>query len=62
MVAPGGGLGGGGAPIVNPLCSNAELVVRQLPASKDMNMEAEEATVLEAIIRQPTNTQQTEKT
>jgi aminoglycoside phosphotransferase (APT) family kinase protein len=28
-----------------------ELVVRQSPASKDVNMEAEEATVLEAITR-----------
>jgi hypothetical protein len=36
--------------------------VRQLPASKDMNMEAEEATALEAITRrQPAKIQQTEK-
>jgi hypothetical protein len=40
-----------------------ELVVRQSPASKDMNMKAEEATALEAITRwQPVKTQKTEKT
>jgi hypothetical protein len=40
-----------------------ELVVRQSPASKDVNTEAEEATVLEAITRrQPVKIQQTEKT
>jgi hypothetical protein len=37
--------------------------VRQSPASKDMNMEAEEATALEAVVRrQSGKTQQTEKT
>jgi hypothetical protein len=38
-----------------------ELVMRQLPASKDMNMEVEKATALEAITRQePAKTHQTE--
>jgi hypothetical protein len=37
--------------------------VRQLPASKDENMEAEEATTLETVTRrQPVKIQQTEKT
>jgi hypothetical protein len=37
--------------------------VRQAPVSKDVNMEAEEAMALEAIIRrQPVKLQQTEKT
>jgi hypothetical protein len=37
--------------------------VRQLPASKDVNIEAEDATALEAVTRrQPVKTQQTEKT
>jgi hypothetical protein len=36
--------------------------VRQSPDSKDMNMEAEEATSLEVVTRQPVKTQQTEKT
>jgi hypothetical protein len=37
--------------------------VRQSPANKDENMEAEEATALEAVTRrQPVKTQQTEKT
>jgi hypothetical protein len=37
--------------------------VRQSTTKKDVNMEAEEATVLEAIIRQQlVKTQQTEKT
>jgi hypothetical protein len=37
--------------------------VRQSPASKDVNMAAEEATALEIITRrQPVMTQQTEKT
>jgi hypothetical protein len=31
-----------------------ELVVRQSPASKDVNTEAEEATVLEAVTRRQT--------
>jgi hypothetical protein len=39
------------------LRSNAELVVRQSPASKDVNAEAEKATVWEAVTRQPVNTQ-----
>jgi hypothetical protein len=43
------------------LRSNAELVVRQSPSGKDVNTEAEEATALEAVIRQPVKTQQTEK-
>jgi hypothetical protein len=42
--------------------SNTELVVRQSLTSKDMNMEAEEAMVLEAVTRQPVKTQQNEKT
>jgi hypothetical protein len=38
------------------------VVVRQLPADKDVNTEAEEATVLEAVTRlQPVRIQQTEK-
>jgi hypothetical protein len=37
--------------------------VRQLPAGKDVNTEAEEATALEAVTRQqPVKTQQIEKT
>jgi hypothetical protein len=43
------------------LRTNAELVVRQSPASKDVNTEAVEAMALEAVIRQPMKTQQTEK-
>jgi hypothetical protein len=40
-----------------------EFVVRQSPASKDMNMDAEEATTLEAVTRrQPVKPQQAEKT
>jgi hypothetical protein len=43
--------------------SRVKLVVRQSSASKDVNMEAEEATVLEAVTRrQPVKIQQTEKT
>jgi hypothetical protein len=39
-----------------------EFFVRESPANKDMNTEAEEATALEAVTRrQPVNTQQTEK-
>jgi hypothetical protein len=39
-----------------------ELVVRESPASKDVNTEAEEATTLEAVTRrQPVKIQQTEK-
>jgi hypothetical protein len=41
--------------------SNAELVGRELLASKDMNMETEEATTLEAFIKKPVKTQQAEK-
>jgi hypothetical protein len=44
------------------LRSNAELVVKQSMASKDVNTEVEEATSLEAVTRQPMKTQQTEKT
>jgi hypothetical protein len=43
------------------LHSNAELAVKQLPASKGMNTEAEGAMALEAITRQPVKTQKTEK-
>jgi hypothetical protein len=40
-----------------------ELVLRQSPASKDVNTEAEEATGLKAATRrQPVKTEQTEKT
>jgi hypothetical protein len=39
-----------------------KLNVRQWPDSKDENTEDEEATVLEAVVRQPVKTQQTEKT
>jgi hypothetical protein len=40
-----------------------ELVVRQSPTNKDVNMEAEEATALVAVTRrQPVKTQQAEKT
>jgi hypothetical protein len=40
-----------------------ELVVRQSPASKDVNTEAEEATALEAVTRrQPLKIQQIEMT
>jgi hypothetical protein len=40
-----------------------ELVVRQSPASKDVNAEAEEATTLEAVTRrQPVMIQKTERT
>jgi hypothetical protein len=39
------------------------LVVRQSPVIKDVNIEAEEVTELEAVIRrQPVKIQQTEKT
>jgi hypothetical protein len=39
-----------------------ELVVRQSPVSKDVNVETEEATALEAVTRrQPVKIQQTEK-
>jgi hypothetical protein len=41
--------------------SNTELVLRQLPASMDMNTEAEEGTSFEAGATQPVETQQTEK-
>jgi hypothetical protein len=40
-----------------------ELVVRQSPASKNVNTEAEKATALEDVTRQqPVKTQQTKKT
>jgi hypothetical protein len=43
--------------------SRASLAGRQSPTSKDMNTEAEEATMLEAITRrQPVKIQQTKKT
>jgi hypothetical protein len=51
-----------------PRCYNrdkcrVQLVVRQSPASKDVNTEAEEATVLEAVTRKRlVKKQQTEKT
>jgi hypothetical protein len=41
--------------------SGVELVLKQSPARKDVNTEAEEATALEAVIRlQPMKIQQTE--
>jgi hypothetical protein len=40
-------------PCCKSLRSNAELVVRESPASKEVNMEAELSTSLEAVIRQP---------
>jgi hypothetical protein len=56
-------VGDGGAPYCcKSLHSNAKLVVRKSPTSKDVNMEAEGSTALEAVIRQPVKTQQTEKT
>jgi hypothetical protein len=45
-----------------PLRSNAELVVIQSPANKDVNTEAEEVTALEAVTTQPVKTWQTEET
>jgi hypothetical protein len=54
-------VGGGGTPIVVCRCVATPLVVRQLPASKDVNMEAEKATWLEAVTRQPMKTHQIEK-
>jgi hypothetical protein len=36
--------------------------VRRLPDSRDVNTEAEEATALETVTRQPEKTQQSEKT
>jgi hypothetical protein len=51
-VAPGGRVGGGGAPIVVSRCVvNAEVVVRQSPVIKDVSKEAGEATALEAVTR-----------
>jgi hypothetical protein len=42
---------------------SSECVVRESSASKDVNMDAEQATALEAITRrQPVKIQQTEKT
>jgi hypothetical protein len=38
-----------------------ESIVRESPGSTDVNPEAEEATMLEAVIRQPVKIQQTEK-
>jgi hypothetical protein len=59
----GEGVGGGGTThCFKPLRSNAELVVRQSSVSKDVNTEAEQATALEAVTRQPVKTQQTWKT
>jgi hypothetical protein len=49
-------------PCYKSLCSNAELVVKQSAASKDVNMAAEEAMSLEAFTGQPVKIQQTEKT
>jgi hypothetical protein len=43
------------------LRSNVELLVRHSPANMDVNTEAEEATALEAVTRQPMKTQKTEK-
>jgi hypothetical protein len=41
---------------------NSELAVRESPACKDVNTEAEDATALKAVTRrQPVKTQQTEK-
>jgi hypothetical protein len=55
-------MGGGGAPHYSkPLRSDAVLVVRQSPAAKDLNAEAEEATSLEVVIRQQMKSQQIEK-
>jgi hypothetical protein len=44
------------------LRSSAEIVVRQSPASEDVNTEAEVSTALEAITRQSMKTQQVETT
>jgi hypothetical protein len=56
-------VGGEGAPIVvKSLRSNVELLVNQSPAINDVNTEAEGATALEAVTRQPVKTQQSEKT
>jgi hypothetical protein len=44
------------------LLGNAELVVRQSLAGKGVNIEAEEATLLEDVTRQLIKTQHTEKT
>jgi hypothetical protein len=41
-----------------PLHTKTELVVRQSPASKDLNTEAEEVTALEAVTRKQAKTQQ----
>jgi hypothetical protein len=55
-------VGDGGAPVVvKSLSSKSELVVRQPPASKVVNTEAEEATLLEAVTRQPVKKHQSEK-
>jgi hypothetical protein len=48
---------------MTPGVSHYEWVLKQSPASKDMNMEAEEAMALEAVARQkPVKIQQTKKT
>jgi hypothetical protein len=50
------------APACKLVIWSNERVVRQLPASKDVNMEADEAKALEAVTRrQSVKTQQTEK-
>jgi hypothetical protein len=52
-------VGGGGAPtVVKSLHSIVELVVRQSPASKDVNTAAEEVTALEAVTRHSEDTLQ----
>jgi hypothetical protein len=43
------------------LRNNVEFIMKKSPTSKDVNTEAEEATALEAVTRQPVKTQQTEK-
>jgi hypothetical protein len=61
-VALHGGVGGRGNPIVVS-CYVATLssVVRQSPASKDMNTEDEEGTAVQTVTIQPVKIQQTEK-
>jgi hypothetical protein len=54
---------GRGDPIVVSCCvAMPSLVVGQSLASKDMNMEDEEGTVLQVVTIQPVKIQQTEKT
>jgi hypothetical protein len=50
------------SPLFMSLPSNAELVVRESPASKDVNTEVKEAAALEAVTRQPVKTRKTEMT